>query len=195
MLVVLAAAVALVVGGAGTAYAARYQDRALPGTTVAGASVSGMTRAELAEEVRERAAQVTVTLRAGETTRTLRLAELGYTVDVDATVDAVLDANDSWSSYATSLVSSRHLQPVLRRDAAANRLVAELVALAGTTGKDAGVTLAGDKKSFVVTPAAVGKTVDVAGLQDAAATAASSLTSTTATRSLASITSASSRVP
>ena len=181
MLVVLAAAVALVVGGAGTAYAARYQDRALPGTTVAGASVSGMTRAELAEEVRERAAQVTVTLRAGETTRTLRLAELGYTVDVEATVDAVLEANDSWSSYATSLVSSRHLQPVLRRDAAADRLVAELVASPGRQGKDAGVTLAGDKKSFVVTPAAVGKTVDVAGLQDAAATAASSLTSTTAT--------------
>ena len=129
MLVVLAAAVALVVGGAGTAYAARYQDRALPGTTVAGASVSGMTRAELAQEVRERAAQVTVTLRAGQTTRTARLAELGYTVDVDATVDAVLEANDSWSSYATSLVSSRHLRPVLRTDAAAgDRLVAELVA-------------------------------------------------------------------
>ncbi len=182
MLVVLAAAVALVVGGAGTAFAARYQDRALPGTTVAGRSVSGMTRTELAQEVRRRAAHVTVTLRTGQATRIARLAELGYTVDVDATVDAVLEANDSWSSYATSLVSSRHLRPVLRTDTAAgDRLAAELVATAGAKGKDAGVALAGDKKSFVVTPAAVGKTVDVAGLRDAAATAASTLTSTTAT--------------
>ena len=181
-LLVLAAAVALVVGGAGTAYAARYQDRALPGTTVGGVSVSGMTRSELGEEVRQRAAHVTVTLSTGEATRTEQLADLGYAVDVDATVDAVLEANDSWSSYATSLVSSRHLRPVLRTDRPPGTASSPSWSrTAGEKGKDAGVELADDKKSFVVTPAAVGKTVDVAGLQDVAATAASTLTSTTAT--------------
>ena len=182
MLVVLAAAVALVVGGAGTAYAARYQDRALPGTTVAGASVSGMTRAELAEEVRERAAQVTVTLRAGETTRTAAARRAGVH-------RRRRRHRRRGPRRERLLVLVRHVAGLVtppparaaHRRAAANRLVAELVALAGTKGKDAGVTLADDKKSFVVTPAAVGKTVDVAGLQDAAATAASSLTSTTAT--------------
>src|SRR6187200_1481410 len=81
----------LVVGGAGTAYATHFQDRALPGSTLGGVSVAGMTRGEVAAAVRERAAGTTVTIDSGAAagTRTVHLSDLGYTVDVDATVDAV----------------------------------------------------------------------------------------------------------
>ena len=65
-----------------------------------------MTRDQVAAVVQQRADDVTVTLGTGSATRTEHLADLGYTVDVEATVDAVFAANESWSSYATSLVSS-----------------------------------------------------------------------------------------
>ena len=50
-LLTAALAVPLVFGGAATAYAAHYQERALPGSEVAGVSVAGMTREQVAEAV------------------------------------------------------------------------------------------------------------------------------------------------
>jgi lipoprotein-anchoring transpeptidase ErfK/SrfK len=171
--------IAVVLGGAGTAYAAHFQDRALPGSTLAGAPVAGMSRDEVAAEVRERAAEVAVTLEAGEGTRTATLAELGYVVDVDATVDAVF-ANRSWSTYATSLMSSRDVDAVVTTDpATTDAVIADLVTESGGIGVDAKVKLAKDKKSFVVVPAVPGKTVVESTFQQAVAVAARDLTSAT----------------
>ena len=130
----------LVVGGAGTAYATHFQDRALPGSTLGGVSVAGMTRDEVAATVSERAARTTVTIDTGTAgdSRTLHLADLGYTVDVDATVDAVFSANESWSSFATSLVSSRDVDAVVTTDPARTAAVAtELVEQTDRAGRDA----------------------------------------------------------
>ena len=80
--------------------------------------MAGLTRDQVAAIVQERAADLTVTLDTGATTRTAHLAELGYTVDVEPTVDEVFAANGSWSSYATSLVSSRDVEAVVRIDPA-----------------------------------------------------------------------------
>ncbi|MGL5816598.1 MAG: hypothetical protein ACRCYR_03475, partial [Phycicoccus sp.] len=143
-------AVPLVLGGTGTAYSVHYQERALPGSSVGGLSVAGMTRAEVAQAVRERTDATTVTLRAGAGSRTARLADLGWTVDVDATTDALL-ADRSWSSYATSLVSSRDVDAVVRIDPARTAaVVTELVKAAGEVGTDASVRLAPGKASFAV---------------------------------------------
>ncbi len=182
MLLTAVVAVPMVLGGAGTAYAAHFQDRALPGSTLGGAPVAGLTRDEVAEVVRQRAGDVTVTLGTGADTRTEHLADLGYTVDVDATVDAVFAANRSWSSYATSLVSSRDVDAVLRTDTDTTAgVVAELVVQAGKAGKDAGVKLGPGKTSFVVVPAAPGKTVVPESFQDVVAVAARDLRSATTT--------------
>jgi lipoprotein-anchoring transpeptidase ErfK/SrfK len=170
---------AVVLGGAGTAYAAHFQDRALPGSTLAGEAVAGMSRDEVAAAVRERAAAVEVTLEAGEGTRTATLAELGYAVDVDATVDAVF-ANRSWSTYATSLMSSRDVDAVVTTDpAATDAVIADLVKESGGIAVDAQVKLAKDKKSFVVVPAVSGKTVVESTFQNAVAAAARDLTPAT----------------
>ena len=112
LLLTAAVAIPLVLGGAGTAYATHFQDRALPGNTVSGTSVSGLTRDEVAAAVRDRAADVTVTIDTGDTTRTASLVELGDEVDVDATVDEVFVANKTWSSYAKSLVAPRGVDAV-----------------------------------------------------------------------------------
>ena len=124
VLLTAAVAVPLVIGGTGTAYAAHFQSRALPGSTVSGMSVAGLGRAEVARAVRERAADVTVTVTNGDTTEKARLADLGAAVDVDATVDAVFAANRSWSAYATSLLSPRHVDAVVATDPAASGRVA-----------------------------------------------------------------------
>ncbi len=181
-LLATAVAVPLALGGAGTAYATHYQDRALPGSSVAGVSVSGLTRDEVAAQLRERADAVTVTVDAGGEQRVEHLAELGYTIDVAATVDAVFAANDSWSRYATSLVSAHVVDAVVLTDQQrVDAVVEEVVADAGRVGRNAGVRLAGNGKSFEVVPAVVGQTVDPASLQEVAEAAARELASATAT--------------
>ena len=175
-------AVVMLLGGAGTGFAAHFHDRALPGSTLEGASLTGMTRAEVAAAVQQRADSVTVTLDTGAGTRTERLADLGYSVDVDATVDAVFAANASWSSYPRSLVSTRDVDAVLVTDAAKmEEFTTALVEQVGKVGRPAGVKLADDKKSFVVTPAVTGKTIAPESFQDVVAVAARDLSSATAT--------------
>ncbi len=173
----------VLLGSAGTAYAAIFADRALPRTTVSGISVAGMTRSEVAAAVQQRFDDVSVTLSTGvSVTRSERLEDLGHTLDVDATVDAVFAANESWSSYATSLVSPRDVDSVLTTDPASLEGVAhELVEQAGKVGIDASVRRAKDKKSFVVTPAVIGQAVVMTSLRDAVASAGRGLTSTVAT--------------
>ena len=175
----LAAAVALpmALGGVGTAYATHYQDRALPGSTLAGTAVAGMTRAELVDAVRERADAVTVEVTSGEATTAMSLADLGYTVDVEATADAVLAANGSWSSYARSLVSARDVDAVVGTDDEVLDTVAQrLVEEADKVGRNASVRLAEDGETFTVRKAVPGYTVDPATFQDVALAAAGSLT-------------------
>jgi len=182
VLITAAVAVPLVLAGAGTAYATHFQDRALPGSTLAGVSVAGLTRDQVAAIVQQRAADLTVTLDTGATTRTAHLAELGYTVDVEPTVDEVFAANGSWSSYATSLVSSRDVEAVVRIDPATSEKVAtELVATSGKAGSDAKVKLAPNKKSFVVVAAVPGKAVTQDSFQDVVSAAARDLSSTRTT--------------
>jgi len=182
VLLATAVAVPMAIGGAGTAYATHYQDRALPGSSVAGVSVSGMTRDEVAAQVRGRADAVTVTVDADGEQNEEHLTDLGFTVDVDATVDAVFAPNSSWSSYATSLVSPRDVDAVVHTDGERVASVAEeVVAEAGKVGRNASVRLAKSKDSFEVVPAVVGQTVDPASLQGVAEQAARELASATAT--------------
>lgn len=181
-LITAAVAVPLVLVGAGTAYATHYQDRALPGSSLAGVPVAGMTRDAVESAVHQRAAGVTITVDTGQVTRTARLADLGYAVDVESTVDAVFDANESWSSYARSLVSPRDVEAVLHVDPARTRkAVADLLIGEGRAPSDAGVKLAPDKKSFVVVPAVQGKSFATQTFQDVVAAAGRGLKSGVAT--------------
>ena len=66
-------ALVLLVVCAGVVYAANYSGRALPGTTVAGTPVAGMTRDQVIAAVNERADAATVTLTVeGKTTEASR---------------------------------------------------------------------------------------------------------------------------
>ncbi|MGL4743076.1 MAG: L,D-transpeptidase family protein [Dermatophilaceae bacterium] len=172
----------LALGGTGTAYAVHYHQRALPGSVISGMSIAGLTRPEVAKAVQDRVASSTVTVRAGSDEKVHSLASLGWTVDVAATVDEVFAINGSWSSYATSLVSPRSVDAVIRVDPRKTAaVVAELVKQAGTPARSAGVRLSPEKTRFVVTPAVPGRTVSAPSLHDIAATAARDLAPATTT--------------
>jgi len=181
VLLTTAIAVPMVIGAAGAAYANHYQERALPGSSVAGVSVAGMTRADVTESVRDRATGVTITVDADGTTQTEHLADLGYTVDVDATVDAVFAPNQSWASYATSLISSHDVAAVVVTDpTTVDEVATELVERSDRVGRNASVGLGTDKTSFEVTPAVAGHTVAPESFQDVVDDAARTLSPATA---------------
>jgi hypothetical protein len=91
--------------GGGTAYAAYRYDRSvadqiLPGVTVAGVRVGGMTRAEAVRAVGEHAEirlLDTLTIQAAGRSWTVTPATLGLSADVDAAVDAAFSFADDMS--------------------------------------------------------------------------------------------------
>ena len=141
-----------------------------------------MTREQVAEAVARHADEVTLEVKGAGDTRTEHLDDLGYAVDVEATTDAVFAAKSSWTSYLTTLVSPHVVEAVVTTDpAAVEEAAASLVAKAEKVGRNASVQLAADKKSFEVTPAVVGHSVDPATFQAVAEEAARSLSAATTT--------------
>jgi lipoprotein-anchoring transpeptidase ErfK/SrfK len=178
VLLATGATLAVLVGSGATAYAAHYQDRALPGSSVSGQGVSGLTRAELATALKERAQKVELTVTSGAGTQTASLADLGVGVDVDATVEKVFEANADWSAYAKALVSPHAVEPVVTvDDKVLEGFVGGLVAQEGTPAVNAAVERADGSTTFTVTPAVAGTTIDPASLQDVVKNAARTLTS------------------
>lgn len=159
---------ALALVAAGTAYVTHYSDRALPRTTVAGQPVAGLSPAELASTLQQRFDGVSVTLQPSTgPARQARLAELGYSLDVDATVAAAMVTNRTWSSYVSALARPRDVAAVVRADPERLQQVADsLVEEAGKVGSAARVTRAKDKESFVVVPAVIGQAVVMSALSD-----------------------------
>ncbi|MDC4233534.1 L,D-transpeptidase/peptidoglycan binding protein [Actinomyces sp. B33] len=148
-----AAAVLVGVGGSGAAYCAHYEDLALPGTSVAGQSVAGMAREEIAASVSQRAQGARLTARVDGRERDLALADLGVVVDAEATADAVLAANASILSRLSALGSSTDVPVSFSVDEGARaRAADELARLAGPAVVEPGVAPAPDGASFTTTP-------------------------------------------
>ena len=97
--------------GGGYAYASHYATLAVPGTTVAGVDVAGMSREQIVSLVQKRAAAATVTIN-GDVSATATLADLGTTVDPEATADAAMAASADVSARPRALVTP-HDVPVV----------------------------------------------------------------------------------
>ena len=100
-----------VVGAGGYAYAAHYDGRAVPGTTVAGTDVSGKSREEVVAAIEERTKSTKVDI-SGDVTASATLADLGTTVDAQATADAVMARGDTLSEKLHALVSKGEIPVV-----------------------------------------------------------------------------------
>src|SRR5712691_7684775 len=106
--VIVSVAAGLVVLTAGAAFAAFHYDRArarqiLPGVTVAGVQVGGMTRDEAigaVEGATSRRLASTITIQAAGKTWSETPTELGRRAEVAAAVDRALAANDSLGMFS-----------------------------------------------------------------------------------------------
>lgn len=69
-----------------TGYSVYYSDHALPGVTIAGHSVRGMTADEITVHLQERLDKATVTLNVEGTVHVASFADLGFAVDIPSAV-------------------------------------------------------------------------------------------------------------
>ncbi|MGW0431785.1 VanW family protein [Micromonospora sp. NPDC003197] len=129
------AAAVLATVGVTAAYA--YSGEVPRGTVVLGVDMGGKSRAEAAAALRadlDRRAQTLtapVTVRIGEKTAQINPADVGLTVDVDATVAASVAAE---ANAVSRLFGSREVEPVVTVDA--ERLDTELRKVAGKLGPE-----------------------------------------------------------
>ncbi len=169
------ALVLLALAGAGTAYAAHYSDVALPRTTLAGTDVSGMTRSEIVSLVEKKAEATTVAID-GDTTATASLADLGTTVDAQATADAVMAANGGFIDRLGALLSPTDVAVVSTTDdQTASTYATSIIPSDRQAAVNAAVTLDTGTSTFGISPASSGTAIDSSLLTDAAKKAAGSL--------------------
>ncbi|RAX22094.1 MULTISPECIES: L,D-transpeptidase [unclassified Actinomyces] len=170
------AAALLLVGVGGYAYAAHYANVAVPGTTIAGTDMAGMSRDEIVAAINARVQAATVTV-TGDVEATASLTDLGTTVDAEATADAAMSRGADVVDRFTALLGGSDIEVVTTSDDAvleeyANGLVPEDQAKA----QNASVVLNTDVTTFEVSAASAGVSIDTTDLAAATAQAASSLT-------------------
>ena len=177
--VVAAVALVLVVAGASTAYALNYQDKALPGVTVAGSQLEGKTRDQVEADINSRAADAVIDIRLNGVSVPTTLAEAGVTVDAKATADRVFERNSSILSRFAAVFSSQAVAPVVTTDADAVKAFARKVnEAAGSPVTNAEVS-ASEDGVFSATQAAAGSGVSDATVEKVLTGAAAALASTT----------------
>ena len=173
-------ALVLLVVCAGIVYAANYSGRALPGTTVAGMPVAGMTREQVISAVNGRADATTVTLSVDGATTEASLNEAGITVEADETADTAMEGSTSLPGFVRAIFSARDVEPVVTvSDESIKKFAATVNSTLTSEMKDAAVVVAQDGASFTVTPAQNGNGVSTEDVASAVKQAGTTLTSVT----------------
>lgn len=173
-------ALVLLVVCAGIVYAANYSGRALPGTTVAGMPVAGMTREQVISAVNGRADATTVTLSVDGATTEASLNEAGITVEADETADTAMEGSTSLPAFVRAIFSARDVEPVVTvSEESIKKFAATVNSTLTSEMKDAAVVVAQDGASFTVTPAQNGNGVSTEDVASAVKQAGTTLTSVT----------------
>ncbi|MDU0347240.1 L,D-transpeptidase [Actinomyces sp. MRS3W] len=173
-----AAALLLLIGVGGYAYAEHYSDVAVPGTTVAGTDVSGMSREQIVAAIESRAEAATVTI-TGDAQATASLTQLGTTVDAEATADAAMNRGAGIVDRFKALLDTGEIDVVTTSDDTVLEDYADgLVPDDQAKARNASVTLNTDTATFEITTSSEGLSVEATALADAAAEAARSLSPT-----------------
>ncbi len=162
LLVAIAVVIALVVTGGSFAYAKQFEGKALPGTTVSGADVSGKTAEEIRSIVEKDTSGVKVTVEAGGERTTVPLEEVGARIDVDKTVEKALSRESSIPSVVSAALSGKHdVTPVVTVDEEKARAYAEsLVPENEVEPVNAEIVQDDETKEFSVVESKPGKGVD-----------------------------------
>lgn len=153
-----------------------YASHALPGTSVAGQPVGGMTREQVAESINAQIGQEEVVLEGDITPATLSLEDIGVTVDVAKTVDETFAANRGFVTRIAGLFGSRDIEPVVSVNA--ERLESVVDGLEGDslrTATNGQVTFDAGQQIFVAGTSEAGSAVDINTLAGQISTAAKAM--------------------
>lgn len=163
------------VGIGGYAYASHYENLAVPGTSVAGTEVAGMSREQIVQVVKERAQGATVDI-SGDVATTASLEELGTTVDAEATADAVMARGDGVVERFEALLGEQSVPVVTTsNEQTAADYASSLIPSDQAKAVNATVVLDQDGRTFSTTPASSGTSLDSSAMAAAAQEAAGSL--------------------
>ena len=175
-----ACAVVLLVVCAALVYVANYSGRALPGTSVAGVSVAGMTREQVVATVIQRADATTVTLMVEGKATEASLNEAGISVNANETADAAMKGATSLPAFVSALFSARDIEPTVTiSEDSVKKFADKANASLASEVKDAQVVVAQDGESFTVTPAKNGNGIATEDVSGAVKRAGATLTSVT----------------
>lgn len=175
LLSAVGAALLLIFAGA-SAYALSYADKGLPGASIAGRSITGMSREDAITTVNGLAGDTRISFTVDSAETETGLADAGVLVDAEASVERAFEPNASLLSRFTALVSPRDTAPVITTDEATLDAFARKVAeSAGDPAKEAEVLLGEDGASFTSTPAEAGRQIDVEAVKSAVKTQATLL--------------------
>ena len=171
------------VGIGGYAYASHYAQAAVPGTTIAGQDVAGLSRQEIVDLVQSRADAATVSI-SGDVSSTATLADLGTNVDAQATADAAMAHSAGIIDRFAALIRSNPVAVVSTSDShTAAAYTDALIPADQAKATNATVVLADDGTTFTTTSAAEGLSLDAAAVTSAAEQAAAELSSQSLTLS------------
>ena len=156
-----------------------HASHALPGTSIAGQSISGMTREQATEGINAQIAQESVVLEGEVTPATFALADIGIQVDVEKTVDEAFAPNRGLITRVSGLFDSRDIEPVVTVDE--KQLEVAVGGLEGDSVREAAngqVTFDADQQVFVAGASESGSEVDLDALADQVTRAAKAMSFT-----------------
>lgn len=166
-----------------------YSNHALPGTSVAGRDVSGMTREQVAEEVQGEIDSNVLTLDGVINPVEVKASEVGIDVNVDSTVDEVFAPNRGLITRFTGLFSSHEVMPVVQvNDQQLDDFLESLESDAANEPQDGTVTFDAEQQAFVAHPSVVGTRIDVASASKQITNAVSAMSFTPIDVSLVEVT-------
>ena len=144
---------------------------------MAGTDVSGKSRAEVVAAIEERTKSTKVDI-SGDVTASATLADLGTTVDAQATADAVMARGDTLSEKLHALVSKDEIPVVTTTDKTrVSSYATSLIPEDRAKARNATVVLGEDGTTFTTTSSSKGSSLDAEALTQAAQKAATSLDS------------------
>lgn len=171
-----------ILGGTALGYNLYYADRIVPGVTIMGQAPAASQADELRAELQARIDKATITFSVEEQTQTASLSDLGVTLDLDKTLHDAMAPSRSLSGRMSTPFKGIDIPIPFTVDEEKLRSFAEsLLGEGADKVTNAGFTFNQEDGTFTVTPAAPGKTLSIADIEQATKQTAQTLTPSTLT--------------
>lgn len=144
------------------AYCFYFSGKGLPRTSVAGFSITGKSRPDVAKEMTQRLNDTKVNVEVNGEQNSYALSDLGVNVDVDATVKEAFAKNSNFLNSLGALFKSRNVEPVTTTDEAKQKEALDaLIAKTGVPAENPAVKFDEAEGVFKAGEGKSGNAIDV----------------------------------